>query len=69
MRDGTEVLSDAQLRGLHLFRTKAGCANRHNDPLFCDQRFHNEGLSFFGTRKVTGQAEDKGAFRTPILRT
>ncbi len=75
MRDGTGVLSDTQLRGLHLFRTKAGCANCHNGPLFSDQRFHNEGLSFFGTRsqdlgrhEITGLAEDKGAFRTPSLR-
>lgn len=75
MRDGTEVLNDQELRGLHLFRTKAGCANCHNGPMFTDQRFHNIGLSFYGRRlqdlgryEITGDPADVGAFRTPSLR-
>lgn len=73
--EGTGVLSDQQLWGLHLFRTKAGCANCHSGPLLTDQRFHNLGLSFYGTARqdlgryaVTGKAQDVGAFRTPSLR-
>ena len=75
MRDGTKVLSDQELQGLHLFRTKAGCTNCHNGPLFTDQRFHNIGLSFYGRRlqdlgryDITHNAADVGAFRTPSLR-
>lgn len=72
---GTQTLSDQELQGLHLFRTKAGCANCHNGPLFSDEKFHNLGLSFYGRERqdlgryaVTGKAEDVGAFRTPSLR-
>ncbi len=71
---GTALLSDAQLRGLHLFRTKAGCAACHNGPLLSDQRFHNLGLTFYGRRlqdsgryEVTGDPADVGRFRTPSL--
>ncbi len=72
---GTQALSDQELSGLHLFRTKAGCANCHNGPLFSDEKFHNLGLSFYGRPRqdlgrygVTGKAADVGAFRTPTLR-
>lgn len=75
MRDGTKVLNDQELLGLHLFRSKAGCANCHNGPLFTDQRFHNIGLSYYGRRlqdlgryEITHNAADVGAFRTPSLR-
>lgn len=68
------ALNDQQLLGLHLFRTKAGCANCHNGPVLSDGRFHNLGLTFFGREledlgryEVTGRAEDVGAFRTPSL--
>jgi len=70
----TRALDDRQLAGLHLFRTRAGCANCHSGPLLSDRRFHNLGLSFFGRARqdlgrylVTGRAEDVGAFRTPSL--
>ncbi|MEE4450826.1 cytochrome-c peroxidase [Novosphingobium resinovorum] len=72
---GPGVLSDQELRGLHLFRTKAGCANCHSGALLTDDRFHNLGLGFYGTARqdlgrwlVTGRAQDVGAFRTPTLR-
>lgn len=70
----TDALNDQQLRGLHLFRTKAGCANCHSGPLLSDQKFHNLGLSFYGRARqdlgryeVTGAPADVGAFRTPSL--
>ncbi|WP_417620840.1 cytochrome-c peroxidase [Parasphingorhabdus sp.] len=73
--DGTQVLSDQELRGLHLFRTKAGCANCHNGPLLSDQKYHNIGMSFYarkyedvGRYAVTGNPVDVGRFRTPSLR-
>lgn len=75
LRESTALFSDQELHGLHLFRTKAGCANCHNGALFTDQRFHNIGLSFYGRRlqdlgryDITRNPEDVGAFRTPSLR-
>lgn len=68
------ALNDQQLRGLHLFRTKAACASCHSGPVFSDGRFHNLGLTFYGREHedlgryhVTGRPEDVGAFRTPSL--
>lgn len=72
---GPSALTDQELLGLQLFRTKAGCVNCHNGPLFSDQKFHNLGLGFYGRANqdlgrfaVTGAAGDVGAFRTPSLR-
>lgn len=69
-----DAFSDAQLRGLHVFRTAGGCMNCHSGPALTDNRFHNLGISFYGSRRedrgryaVTGRAEDMGAFRTPTL--
>ncbi|KAF0810779.1 cytochrome-c peroxidase [Alcanivorax sp. S71-1-4] len=75
MRGEYRFLSDEQVRGLHLFRTQAGCMNCHHGPLLTDGGFHNIGMHFFGRMRedrgrysVTGKAEDVGAFRTPGLR-
>lgn len=69
------AMSDAALRGLHLFRTKARCMNCHNGPLLSDNLYHNIGLTYYqreyedlGRYKVTQRAEDVGRFRTPSLR-
>jgi cytochrome c peroxidase len=71
----TAALSDTEVWGLHLFRTKAGCANCHSGPTLSDGGFHNLGLSFFnrkledlGRYGVTGEAQDTGRFLTPSLR-
>ncbi|WP_418647864.1 cytochrome-c peroxidase [Thauera butanivorans] len=68
-------LSDLEIDGLHLFRTRARCANCHFGPLLADGRFHNLGISFFGEPSedlgryhVTGRSADAGAFRTASLR-
>jgi cytochrome c peroxidase len=66
-----KALSDSELRGLHLFRTKARCMNCHNGPLFSDNQFHNNGLSDDGDAgyyQITHKEEDKGKFKTPSLR-
>lgn len=70
-----DALSDAALRGLHLFRTKARCMNCHNGPLLTDNSFHNIGLTYYqqknedlGRYSVTHKAEDVGRFKTPSLR-
>lgn len=69
------LLSDREIRGLHLFRTKARCANCHFGPLLTDERYHNLKISFFGEPaqdlgryQVSGLRDDVGRFRTPSLR-
>ena len=67
------ALTDRELLGLHLFRTKARCMTCHSGALLTDQQFHNLGMSNYGSRKyedlgrylVTGKNEDVGKFRTP----
>ena len=70
-----EALSDQEIRGLHLFRTKARCMNCHHGPLLTDNEFHHTGLSYYGRRfedlgrfEATNEVEDRGKFRTPSLR-
>lgn len=70
-----DELSDSEIRGLHLFRTKANCINCHNTGNFSDNKFHNIGLDFFsendndlGRFDVTKNPEDKKKFKTPSLR-
>ncbi|MDQ0504125.1 cytochrome-c peroxidase [Xanthobacter agilis] len=69
------ALSDPEIEGLHLFRTKARCANCHFGPRLSDGLFYNLRLSFFGEKAadvgryaVTGRTEDVGQFRTASLR-
>ncbi|SCZ75699.1 cytochrome c peroxidase [Pseudomonas sp. NFPP18] len=75
LRGQAKALSDQQLQGLHLFRTKARCMNCHFGPGMQDDRFHNAGLTFYGRLRedlgryeVTGLAQDVGRMRTPSLR-
>lgn len=70
-----DALTDSEINGLHLFRTKANCINCHNTPYFSDQKFHNLGLTYYGTSYedlgryiVTQKNEDVGKFKTPALR-
>lgn len=70
-----DALTDQELLGLHLFRTKAGCVNCHNGGLFSDNLFHNDGQTLFasanedlGRYNVTGNKADVGRFKTPSLR-
>lgn len=70
-----DLFTDSEVRGLHLFRTKAQCINCHNTPYFSDNQYHNDGQSLFGTKdedlgryEVTGNLADLGKFRTPTLR-
>ncbi|ATL50003.1 cytochrome-c peroxidase [Chitinophaga caeni] len=68
-------MTDLEIRGLHLFRTKARCMNCHNGTYFTDREFHNIGLTYYGRKyedlglyNVTREATDVGKFRTPSLR-
>ncbi len=75
LRGKSEALNDSALRGLHLFRTDARCANCHHGPTLSDGRFHNENLTYYGREfedlgryRVTREAADVGRFKTPTLR-
>jgi cytochrome c peroxidase len=76
-------LPEAAAPGFDLFRGGAGCATCHSGALLTDQRFHPMADPQLGPGKaarfeshqedtgrfrVTGQAEDLYAFRTPSLR-
>ncbi|RUO78374.1 cytochrome-c peroxidase [Pseudidiomarina taiwanensis] len=70
-----QTLTDQELHGLHLYRTKAGCIQCHGGALLSDQRHHNMGLHYYGRRfedlglfEITQKVEDMGKFRTPSLR-
>ncbi|WP_316810138.1 cytochrome-c peroxidase [Pedobacter heparinus] len=71
----TKVLTDQEIEGLHLFRTKARCMNCHYGQYLTDEEFHNIGLTYYkrkyedlGRYNVTKKPEDVGRFRTPSLR-
>ena len=65
-----DALTDAELRGLHLFRTKARCINCHNGPMFTDNDFHNNGFAGrdVGRYFVSHADADSGKLKTPSLR-
>ena len=69
-----KLLSDDQLMGLHLFRTKAKCMTCHNGPLLSDSNFHATGLHAYGRSlqdlghfDFSKNPKDIGKFRTPSL--
>jgi cytochrome c peroxidase len=66
---------DAQ-RGMAVFKGKGRCILCHNDSNFTDNQFHNTGVPQVGPMKedlgryeVTRRNADKGAFKTPTLRS
>lgn len=68
-------LNEDEIRGLHLFRTKARCMNCHHGTYFTDNKFHNIGLTYYGRKfqdlgryEITKNPEDVGRFKTPSLR-
>lgn len=66
-----KAMSKSELRGLHVFRTRARCMNCHHGPLFTDNSFHKNGIVFDGDEglyKVSHKEEDKGKMKTPSLR-
>jgi len=80
---GEAPLTGAAAEGMALFYGAAGCAACHSGPLQTDHAFHAMGqpqlgpgkaAAFEGNRRdegryrVTGDADDKYAFRTPSLR-
>ncbi len=75
VKGNAKALKNEEIKGMHLFRTKARCINCHNTPLFSDNQFHNDGQTLLGSRmedfgqyNVTNNLADMGKFRTPSLR-
>ena len=75
LRGELDALSPAAREGLNLFRGQANCTACHVGPTFTDEQFHNTGVALRdgklldqGRALVTGNEEDRGAFKTPTLR-
>lgn len=71
-----KAMDEAAIRGMALFKGKARCILCHNGPNFTDNQFHNLGVPQEGPMKedlgrfyVTRRGRDKGAFKTPTLRS
>lgn len=80
---GESAMTGDQIAGLELFRGRANCSACHVGPTFTDERFHNSGVAWReppagmntpgtfadeGRFSITGNAADRGAFKTPTLR-
>lgn len=67
---GEIQLTQTELNGLNIFR--ANCASCHQEPLFTDNAFHNNGLDTLfldeGRHTITQDIDDMAKFRTPSLR-
>ncbi|MDR2223322.1 MAG: c-type cytochrome [Flavobacteriaceae bacterium] len=70
-----KAMTDQEIYGMHLFRTKGRCMNCHNGPDLTDDKFHNIGLTYYkrkfqdlGRYEITKDANDVGKFKTPSLR-
>jgi cytochrome c peroxidase len=71
----SDLYTNDELMGLHLFRTKAQCINCHNSGYFSNSRFENIGTSMLGEEGedlgrylVTKKSQDAGRFKVPGLR-
>jgi cytochrome c peroxidase len=71
-----KAMDEAAVRGLTLYKGKARCILCHNGANFTDNQFHNLGVPQVGPMKedlgrfsVTRAEKDKGAFKTPTLRS
>ena len=70
------AMSKSAVNGMNLFFGKAKCSICHNGPVFTDSGFHNIGVKAAGPLKEdlgryneTKEDFDKGAFKTPGLRS
>lgn len=68
-------LTDQEVYGMHLFKTKARCMNCHNGKYLTDESFRNIGLTYYkrkfedlGRYEITKDPDDVGRFKTPSLR-
>ncbi len=71
VKNGKETFTAAENNGYTVFKNK--CASCHNEPLFSDYSFRNNGLPInsyqdSGRYKITLDANDIFRFKTPSLR-
>lgn len=71
-----KAMDESAVRGLAIFKRKARCILCHNGANFTDNQLHNLGVPQVGPMKedlgrftVTRAEKDKGAFKTPTLRS
>ncbi len=71
-----KAMSESAQRGMAVFKGKGRCVLCHNGSNFTDNRFHNTGVPQVGPLEedlgryyVTRLDADKGAFKTPTLRS
>jgi len=71
-----KAMNEGAVRGLAIFKGKARCILCHNGANFTDNQFHNLGVPQVGPMKedlgrynVSRAEKDKGAFKTPTLRS
>ena len=76
MMGDSRAMDEAAVRGMALFKGKARCILCHHGTNFTDNQFHNLGVPQIGPMKedlgryyVTKVEKDKGAFKTPTLRS
>lgn len=70
------VLDSIELAGFNIFMTEKGdcfhCHGSPQNPLWTDNKYHNNGLDSvftdYGRELATGNASDRGKFKTPTLR-
>jgi cytochrome c peroxidase len=69
------ALSPEAKAGLAVFRGKGQCTSCHAGPNLTDEQFHNTGIAYRdgvpldeGRFRISGRAEDRGAFKVPTLR-
>ncbi len=70
------AMTESAIRGMAVFKGKGRCVLCHNGPNFTDNQFHNLGVPQVGPMKedlgryyVTRDDRDRGAFKTPTLRS
>ena len=70
------AMTESAIRGMAVFKGKGRCVLCHNGPNFTDNQFHNLGVPQVGPLKedlgrydVTHDDRDRGAFKTPTLRS
>lgn len=71
-----KAMGEEAQRGMDVFKGKGRCILCHNDSNLTDNQFHNLGVPQVGPMKedlgryyVTLRERDKGAFKTPTLRS
>ncbi len=68
------ALDDRERAGLWIYESKAGCWRCHAGRNYTDEDFHAtgigavDGIALAGRASVTGDAADRGRFKTPSLR-